>query len=113
MKKLRCVYLLLQEEERNFSPHIHSTWEEPFSAALYLPALLHSHFPFQAAAARASIGGGRRRRRRSVGALLGGGVVATAVVAVATAPGESQVGGLPLRRQSTSSAGSRIRTQQR
>ena len=34
MNKLCFVYLL-QAGERNFSPHIHTTWEEPFSAALY------------------------------------------------------------------------------
>ena len=35
MNKLRFVYLL-QVGERIYSPHIHTTWEEPFSAALYL-----------------------------------------------------------------------------
>ena len=35
MKKLRFVYLL-QAGGHNFLPHIHSTWEEPFSAALYI-----------------------------------------------------------------------------
>ena len=34
VKKLRFVYLL-QAGERNFSAQIHTTWEEPFSAALY------------------------------------------------------------------------------
>ena len=37
---LRFVYLL-QAGERNFSPHIHTTWEVPFSASLYL--LYHTH----------------------------------------------------------------------
>ena len=40
MKKLSFVYLL-EAGERNFSSHIHTTWEMPFSASLYI-MLTHS-----------------------------------------------------------------------
>ena len=46
MKNLRFVYLL-QAGERYFSPHIHSTWEEPFSAALYKHTTLRHLIPPQ------------------------------------------------------------------
>ena len=39
VKMLRFVYLL-QAGERNFSPHIHTTWEVPFSASLYYQQML-------------------------------------------------------------------------